>query len=88
MAQYPPLCASRGSTSSQALVFVHPLARAHARMRVCACLCVCVCTVSSPNFNLHNSNLRVSNPRTTAYFHFTLPLASSSIPGARPILSD
>ena len=42
------------------------------------------CTVSSHNFNLPKIKLRVSNPRTIAYFHFE----SSDLPGAGPIFPD
>ena len=45
-------------------------------------------TVSSHNFNSHNFNLRVSDPRTIAYFHFKMLLESSNLPGNGPILPD
>ena len=44
--------------------------------------------VSSRNFNLQSSKLRIPNPRTTAYGQFEIPFESSNIPGAGPILPD
>ena len=39
-------------------------------------------TVSSHKFNSQNFKLRVSNPRTIAYFHFKMLFESSDLPGA------
>ena len=36
----------------------------------------------SHNFNSQNFKWRVSNPRTTAYFHFRMPFESSQLAGA------
>ena len=42
---------------------------------------MCV-TVNFHNFNSHNFNLRVSNPRTVAYSHSNVPFESSNLPGS------
>ena len=47
-----------------------------------------VVMVSSPNFNLQNLKLRVSNHRTIAYFHFKMPFESEHFPGYGPTFPD
>ena len=49
---------------------------------------ICRDTVGSHNFNSQDFELRVSNPRTTAYLHLSMPFESSSLQGAGPMFSD
>ena len=45
-------------------------------------------TVSSHDFDSQNSQLRVSDPRTIARFHFGAPFESSDLPAAGPTFPD
>ena len=45
-------------------------------------------TVSSHNFNSQKIKLRLSNPRTVAYFHFKMLFESSDLSGAGHISPD
>ena len=44
--------------------------------------------VGAHDFDSTKVELRVSNQRTVAYFHFNMPFENSNLPGAGPILSD
>ena len=44
--------------------------------------------ISSHSFNSQDFKLRVSNPRTVAYFRFNTPFDSSNLPRAGPIFPD
>ena len=45
-------------------------------------------TVSSHNCNSQHFNLRISNPKATAYVHFNMPFESSNLPASGPIFTD